>query len=166
MKNLNHIFRIVPLTLIMVLMATAVCFAEKPDISSDAQRFDFSTMRYVLDGHVKVKWSDRVITADHAQVSIPSLEVWAQGNIELHQDDIYFRGDVLHVLGSSDTANITGNARFERDELKISADKASFNWDTKLADFYDNVLLEDESDSTKYSHVQYNVVSKEFTTKE
>ena len=81
-------------------------------------------MRYVLDGHVKVKWNDRIITADHAQVSIPSLEVWAQGNIELHQDDIYFRGDDLHVLGSSDTANITGNARFERDELKISADKA------------------------------------------
>lgn len=166
MNSLKKLFHILSLTLFSLLVMSTVCFAEKPDIKSDSQRFDFSTMRYVLDGNVTVSWSNRVIKADHAQVSIATLEVWAQDNITLRQDDIFFRGDVLHVAGGSNSADINGNTLFERGDLKITADNASFSWDTKIADFKNNVKITEAGNTRKINHLQYNVITGEFILEE
>ncbi|MBQ9377924.1 MAG: organic solvent tolerance protein OstA [Schwartzia sp.] len=154
-------FRILSLVLFLLALSSTT-FAARPEISSDKQTFDFLSGRYLLDGNVCVKWPDRTITAEHAQVSLLTMEVWAQGNITLRQDDIFFRGDDLHVTGNSHTADINGNTRFERGDLTIQSNVASFNWDTKLAEFSENVVRILAGEKKEFSRLVYNVITKEF----
>ena len=146
---------------LLLLSLSATAFAARPEITSDKQTFDFFSGRYLLDGNVCVKWPNRTITADHAQVSLLSMEVWAQGNITLREDDIFFRGDDLHVTGNSHTADIKGNTFFERGDLAVKSDAASFNWDTKLAEFSENVEFTLAGKKKNLSRLVYNVVTGE-----
>ena len=156
----SKLFRILFFAFLLVSLS-ATAFAAKPEISSDKQTFDFFSGRYLLDGNVRVKWPDRTITADHAQVSLLSMEVWAQGNITLKEADIFFRGDDLHVTGNAHTADIKGNTLFERGDLSVKSDAASFNWDTKLAEFTENVEFTSAGKKKKLSRFVYNVVTGE-----
>ena len=76
-----RLLRIFLLTLLLAAFSSVVAFAERPEVSADHQSFDVATMRYLLDGNVTVRFKDRIITADHAQVSLATLEVWAQDHI-------------------------------------------------------------------------------------
>ena len=127
--------RIVTLTVFLTLALSAVAFAERPEVSADRQSFDVATMRYLLDGHVTVRFPERTITADHAQVNLVTMEVWAQDHIRLVEGDILFTGKTLYVKGSERTAYLKDGADFTRSALAIRSDEATFNWDTKIADF-------------------------------
>lgn len=153
--------RIFLLTAFLTLAFSAVAFAERPEISADRQSFDVATMRYLLDGHVTVRFSARTITADHAQVNLITMEVWAQDHIRLVEGDILFIGKTLYVKGSERTAYLTDGADFTRSALAIRSDEATFNWDTKIADFTGNVRLTREDTEEKCAHVRYNVVTGE-----
>lgn len=153
--------RIFLLTAFLTLAFSAVAFAERPEISADRQSFDVATMRYLLDGHVTVRFSERTITADHAQVNLITMEVWAQDHIRLVEGDILFIGKTLYVKGSERTAYLTDGADFTRSALAIRSDEATFNWDTKIADFTGNVRLTREDTEEKCAHVRYNVVTGE-----
>ena len=141
--------RIFLLTLLLAAFSSVVAFAERPEVSADHQSFDVATMRYLLDGNVTVRFKERIITADHAQVSLATLEVWAQDHIRLVEGDILFTGQTLYV------------ANFERSALAIRSDEAQFNWDTKIADFTGKVQLKQEDTTRKLQHVRYNVVTGE-----
>ena len=153
--------RIFLLTAFLTLAFSAVAFAERPEVSADRQSFDVATMRYLLDGHVTVRFSERTITADHAQVNLITMEVWAQDHIRLVEGDILFIGKTLYVKGSERTAYLTDGADFTRSALAIRSDEATFNWDTKIADFTGNVRLTREDTEEKCAHVRYNVVTGE-----
>lgn len=158
--------RIFLLTAFLTLAFSAVAFAERPEVSADRQSFDVATMRYLLDGHVTVRFSERTITADHAQVNLITMEVWAQDHIRLVDGDILFIGKTLYVKGSERTAYLTGGADFTRSALAIRSDEATFNWDTKIADFTGNVRLTREDTEEKCAHVRYNVVTGEVLSTE
>lgn len=158
--------RIFFLTAFLLLTASAVAFAERPEISADHQAFDVPSMRYLLDGHVTVRFKERTITADHAQVNLATLEVWAQDHIRLVEGDILFVGKTLHVKGGEKTAYLTDGADFTRSALAIRSDEAAFNWDTKIAEFIGHVRLTQEDTTEKYARVRYNVVTGEVLSKE
>ena len=151
------LLRITAFLLCLLLTTTGMALA-KPVITSDSSYLDVNTGRYILEGHVRVDTGSRVITADKAQVSIASLEVWGQGNITLVQDDIHFTGDRVYVNGNDHEATITGTADFERTGLSITSGSASFNWETKIADFYDHVTVTRGDQTSTSEHVSYNVI--------
>lgn len=153
--------RIFFLTAFFMMAVSAVAFAERPDISADHQSFDVATMRYLLDGHVTVRFKERTITADHAQVNLATLEVWAQDHIRLVEGDILFTGTTLHVKGREKTAYLTDGADFTRSALAIRSDEATFNWDTKIAEFTGHVRLTREDTTEKFARVCYNVITGE-----
>ena len=143
--------------LLLLLSITSLALA-KPVISSDSSYLDVNTGRYVLEGHVRVETGSRIITADKAQVSIASLEVWGQGHITLTQEDIHFTGNSVYVNGSDKEATIEGGTDFERTGLSITSDSAKFNWETKIADFYDNVTVRRGDETSTANHISYHVI--------
>ncbi len=163
--RIAHFFKSCVFALLLLLPA-ATAFAEKPDISCDRQTFDFMTGRYLLDGNVRVASKDRAVTADHAQVSLITQEVWAQGNVTLLQEGITFRGDDLYVEGRGHVAYLKNNILFERGDLTITADDVAFNWDTKIAECAGNITRIRAGEKRRLSRLVYNVATDEITEEE
>ncbi len=151
---------------LLLLLPAATAFAERPEITCDKQTFDIFTGRYLLDGHVRVSGKDRAVTADHAQVSLITQEVWAQGNVTLLQEGLTFRGDDLYVEGQAHVAHLKDNILFERDDLTIKADDVVFNWDTKIAECTGRITRILNGKKKKLSRLIYNVATGEIVSEE
>lgn len=151
---------------LLLLLPTATAFAERPEITCDKQSFDIFTGRYLLDGNVRVSGKDRAVTADHAQVSLITQEVWAQGNVTLLQEGYTFRGEDLYVEGKGHIAHLKEKILFEHGDLTIKADDVVFNWDTKLAECTGNVTRTLAGKKKKLSRLVYNVATEEIVSEE
>ena len=151
---------------LLLLLPAATAFAEQPDISCDKQTFDIFTGRYLLDGNVRVSEKDRAVTADHAQVSLITQEVWAQGNVTLLQEGYTFRGEDLYVEGRGHVAHLKQDILFERGNLTIKADDVVFNWDTKIAECTGNVTRILAGEQKNLSRLVYNVATEEIVSEE
>lgn len=152
-------YRILFISLLMFCLLTglAVAAPAKPIITADKTYFDINTGLYVLKGNVYIEARGRIITAGIARVSISSLEVWGSGGVTVTQGDIYFTGDSVYVYGMQDRAVIDGGVTFKRTGLAISADKAEFNWKSKLGVFSGNVNITQGDQSWKADTLNYNV---------
>lgn len=150
-------FNLILIFFAVFMLLASTCLAAKPIIESDSNYFDVNTGKYYLEGNVYVKTGRREITADKAQVSVTSLEVWAQGNIKLIQDGILFTGQDLYVVGRRSTAYIKGGIDFERDGLSITADAGEFNWDTKVAVFNGNVKMTNGDETSTTDTLSYDM---------
>ena len=144
--------------LCLFMLLPALCHAA-PDIKYNKQHFDPIRGIYYLEGNVSVTVGSRVISADKAQVEMYSIEVHAQGNIHLQQDNIDFYGDTVDVYGSRKTAEVNGHLNFTQGDVAITSDSGIFNWDTKNAVFTGNVNVTTPTGSIKADKVVYNVVS-------
>ena len=151
---------------LLLLLPTTTALAGRPDISCDKQTFDIFTGRYLLDGHVRVAEKDRAVTADHAQVSLITQEVWAQGNVTLLQEGYTFRGEDLYVEGSGHVAHLKQDILFERGNLTIKADEVVFNWDTKIAECTGNITRILAGEKKNLSRLVYNVATDEIVSEE
>ncbi|MBR1759700.1 MAG: organic solvent tolerance protein OstA [Schwartzia sp.] len=164
-KKTAKLFRLALFALLFLLPA-ATAFAERPEITCDKQTFDIFTGRYLLDGNVRVAGKGRAVTADHAQVSLITQEVWAQGNVTLLQEGYTFRGEDLYVEGNSHVAHLKEKILFERGDLTIRADDVVFNWDTKIAECTGNVTHVLAGKKKKLSRLVYNVATEEIVSEE
>lgn len=153
-------FRSFILTFVFMLSMISTSFAAMPEISSDSRYFDFSSGCFVLDGNVVVKTDDRVIEADKARVSLTTKEVWADGNIYLEEpgQQIKFTGGNLYAADETKTVSIKGNVKFERPDITIKAERCSFNWKTKIAEFDNLVEVTKDGKVDVYDVVHYNVI--------
>ena len=150
--------KIVLIFLLVFLVLTSTSFAApKPVIKADKTYFDINSGLYVLKGNVYIEVKNRIITANLAKVSLGSLEVWGSGGVVVIQDDITFTGDSVYVYGTQDKAEIDGGITFNRTGLSISADKAEFNWRTKLGVFTGNVKITQDGNTKTADTVTYNV---------
>jgi len=149
--------RILWCALLLLFAFLPAAFAAQPEITADSSYLDINTGRYVLVGHVKIVTPDRTFSADRAQVSIDSMEVWGEGSISVQQKDITFTGDKVYARDKDKTARITGHADFRRTGLIIQADEASYQWETKAADFRGNVTLLHNGRETKADHLRYDL---------
>lgn len=157
------------LSLLMVLTVVGTFFfptenasAARPVISADNKTLDVLTGCYVLTGNVRVEIGQRIITADKATVNLLAMEVLGEGNINLSsaEDDITFSGDRVTVIGPDKTATVTGSAVFTQGETNITADSASYNWQTKLAVFSQNVCLTLNGTRTNHDSLTYHVINR------
>lgn len=165
MARIKRIF----ISLLMFLAISGIFFlpaedasAARPSISADNKTFDILTGRYVLTGNVRVEIGQRVITADKAAVNLLSMEVVGEGHINLssEEDDITFSGDRVTVIGPEKTAYVAGNTSFKQGETIITADNASYNWQTKLAVFSQNVCLTLNGNRTNHDSLTYHVINR------
>jgi lipopolysaccharide export system protein LptA len=140
-----------------VIVAGTSLVSANPIIRADQTYFDINTGLYILKGNVYIEVKDRIITAGMARVSVSSLEVWGSGGIKVTQGDISFTGDSVYVYGSQDTAKIDGGVNFSRTGLSIHANKAEFNWKTKVGVFTGNVTITQNGRSWTTDSVRYNV---------
>lgn len=157
---MKRVFKSFLLTFVFMLGMIGTSFAAMPDISSDSKYFDFSSGCFVLDGNVVVKTDDRTIQADKARVSLATKEVWADGNIYLEEPryEIKFTGGNLHAADDTKTAEIKGNVEFIRPDITIKAERCSFNWKTKIAEFDNLVEVTRNGKVEVYDVVHYNVI--------
>jgi len=146
--------------LCLFMLFPTLCLAA-PDIKYNKQHFDPIRGIYYLEGNVSVTVGNRVISADKAQVEMYSIEVHAQGNIHLQQDDIDFYGDTVDVYGSQKTAEVKGNLNFTQGKTSITSDSGVFNWDNKNAVFTGNVTVTTPNGSMKADKIVYNVITHE-----
>lgn len=136
--------------------------AARPSISADSKYLDITTGCYVLTGNVRVEIGQRIITADKATVNVLTMEVQGQGHISLvsSEDDITFSGDSVTVIGRENTAIVVGHADFKQGNTIITSGKASYSWETKLAEFSQQVSLTLEGNRTKHDRLTYNVIDR------
>jgi lipopolysaccharide export system protein LptA len=148
--------KILFLCLALLIFISNISFADMPTIKADQQYFDISAGVQVLSGHVYIAHNNRIVTAGEAKTNM--VEVWASGGVTFAQDDINFSGESLYVYFPSSTAQISGNVKLSRPNLEISAGKAEFNWDSKIAVFSGNVNIVQNGNSRSADSVRYNVV--------
>ncbi|MCE5287447.1 MAG: LptA/OstA family protein [Pelosinus sp.] len=140
----------------LLILISNISFAAMPTITADKQYFDISAGMHVLSGHVYIAHNNRVVTAGEAKTNM--VEVWASGGVTFVQDDINFSGDSLYVYFPSSSAQISGNVKLSRTNLEISANKADFNWDSKIAVFSGNVNVVQNGNCWSADSVHYNVL--------
>jgi len=143
--------------LALFLLPNVAWAAAKPIIKADQTYFDINTGLYVLKGNVYIEARGRIITASMARVNVTSLEVWGSGGVTVTQDDIYFTGDSVYVYGLQDRATIDGGVTFRRTGLAVNADRAEFNWKTKLGVFTGNVKVVQDDKTWTTDSLTYNV---------
>lgn len=136
----------------------------KPIIKADKTYYDVDTGVYILSGNVYVGVGDRIITAGQAKASLGSMEVWGSNGITLSQGDIYLKADSVYVIGSQNKAVIEGSVTFARSNLTVVADKAEFDWKTKLGVFSGNVQVHQAERGWQGAYATYNAVTGELTT--
>ncbi|MDR1701780.1 MAG: organic solvent tolerance protein OstA [Sporomusaceae bacterium] len=150
------------ITMLFFIFALTSAHAAKPNITADKTYYDYNTGLYILEGNVRVEVRNRLITAQSAKVSVSSMEVWAAGGIFFQQDDISFTGGNLYVYGGKQLAKIDGGANYSAPNLKISADRGEYNWDSKIAVFSGNVTVNENGTVRQADTVCYNMVTKSF----
>lgn len=143
-----------------ILSATV---SAKPIIKADKTYYDVNTGLYVLSGNVYVEVGDRSITAGQAKVSLSLMEVWGSNGITLSQGDIYLKADSVYVIGTQNKAVMEGTVIFKRPDLTVVADKAEFDWKTKVGVFNGNVQIEQVENNWRGASATYNVVTGEIT---
>ena len=162
-----RILKISLFMLVVMLISTCTVAFASPKVTADKTTFDILTGTYKLDGNVRVETNRFTVTADHAQVNLSSFEVWAQNNINCvyNQDGtapMNFSGDDLYGSWNDKTITVKGGTEFKTGSLVIKADKTSFNWDTKIADFTSNVVVTQDGKTKTYDQVKYNVAENKF----
>lgn len=148
--------------LVCVLMLSMVGVSSASvSVTSDSKYFDISSGCFVLEGNVLVKTDTRTIGADKARVNLVTKEVWANGNVyvEEPQEEIKFKGGSVYASDELKTAIIKGDAILERPDITIQAEKCSFNWRTKIAEFSGLVKVHQDGKTNVYDVIQYDVIN-------
>lgn len=148
--------------LVCVLMLSMVGISSASvSVTSDSKYFDISSGCFVLEGNVLVKTDTRTIGADKARVNLVTKEVWANGNVyvEEPQEEIKFKGGSVYASDELKTAIIKGDAILERPDITIQAEKCSFNWRTKIAEFSGLVEVRQDGKTNVYDVIQYDVIN-------
>ena len=136
--------------LVCVLMLSMVGVSSASvSVTSDSKYFDISSGCFVLEGNVLVKTDTRTIGADKARGNV---------YVEEPQEEIKFKGGSVYASDELKTAIIKGDAILERPDITIQAEKCSFNWRTKIAEFSGLVEVHQDGKTNVYDVIQYDVI--------
>lgn len=145
----------------MLMLSMVGVSSASVSVTSDSKYFDISSGCFVLEGNVLVKTDTRTIGADKARVNLVTKEVWANGNVyvEEPQEEIKFKGGSVYASDELKTAIIKGDAILERPDITIQAEKCSFNWRTKIAEFSGLVEVRQDGKTNVYDVIQYDIIN-------
>ena len=79
--------------------------------------------------------------------------------MEEPQEEIKFKGGSVYASDELKTAIIKGDAILERPDITIQAEKCSFNWRTKIAEFSGLVEIRQDGKTNVYDVIQYDVIN-------
>lgn len=148
--------------LFTLLMLPSVCFADFT-VNSDSKEFNIITGTYNLVGNVVVQFpaqgSTMTITGDRAIVQMYQQELHANNNITLAWDGLNFSCNAVDVYHTQRTAYLTGNLVFDANGHHITSNEGQYNWQTKIAVFSGNVVVDN---TPKSGSVSYNLKSNSF----
>ncbi|MCR4401205.1 MAG: hypothetical protein NUW12_00245 [Firmicutes bacterium] len=120
--------RIALLAVLVALAApwtVAMAAGEKVVVTADKKvTIDFDSDITVLEGNVKITYSDVVITAERAEVKDRKIAT-ITGNVRLVQPDIVLTGDVLTAHISEKRVVVEGGVTLTKDEEKSGSTGAS-----------------------------------------
>ncbi|WP_196603951.1 LptA/OstA family protein [Pectinatus haikarae] len=156
-------------TLVLIMLFYTCAASASPKITADNTNFDILSGTYKLTGNVRVETDKFLVTAGAAQVNLTSFEVWAQKNIKCvyggndsGSSVINFSGSDLYGSWRTKTIIVKGGTDFSCENLFVKADQTSFNWETKIADFSGNVIVQQDGKTEKYDEIKYNLNEKKF----
>lgn len=145
-----------------LLMLPAVCFADFT-VSSNAKEFNIITEVYNLTGNVVVQFpaqgSTMTITGDKAIVQMYQQELHGDGNITLAWNGLKFACDKVDVYHTQRTAYLKDRLVFDANGHHITSDQGQYNWQTKIAVFSGNVIVDNVS---KNGDVKYSFKDNSF----
>lgn len=154
------------LAFVPCMLRADVCHADiMPTVTSDSRDYSIVNGTYTLDGNVKAEWAIRsnqiYIGGDYVQVRMYALEAVGEGNIFCRYGDISVKCDSVFACHEYQSAFLTGSVVFHKGNLEVSSDKATYCWDTKIADFQGNVKV---NGVPKGDQVLYNVDDEKFVS--
>ena len=167
------LLKILPLLMLLICLIPARTFAEMPKIEAGQQYFDVFKGYFVLKDKVRVEINNHgrtmIIAANEAKVNVPAQKCWAEGNVKLTHNQETFSCDSAYMQWKTKTAEVVGNVKFNSNKvMSVTAEKAIFNWDEKIVDFYDNIKIKGDKNlklekglkikKKVYSHIRYNVI--------
>jgi len=146
--------------LVLATLLTNIAFAAVPIITADNQYFDVNSGLHVLSGNVRIEHKGRIITAGEAKTNL--VEIWGSGGVTFTQGDLYFTGNTVYVYFPNHKAQISDGVTLSYAELKITADKVDFDWNSKIAAFSGNVNILQDGNSRSADTANYNVITRLF----
>ena len=145
--------------LLLALNATALA---APNFSFDSYNLDFAAGRCIFDGNIRIVANGCTFQADHAEVDLATaLKYLKNGSFDAQSGGLKLTGDKAHVIGKTHEAAVDGNVRLERPKFTIQADRGLFNWDSQIAQFDDNVRIQQGKREIKAEHAFYDVARDE-----
>lgn len=166
------LLKILPILLALMIIPCQ-SFAEMPEITAGQTYFDVFKGHYVLKDNVRVVMNNHgltaTITANEARVNVVQQKCWALGNVNFSHVDYELKCDNAYLQWQTKTAELVGGIDFKgKKSVAVTSEKATFNWENKVADFYGEVKVTAEKDlqfeegltledGVVYEHVRYNV---------
>ncbi len=133
-----------------------------PVIEAQEKSFNIFSLVYTLKGDVHIRHKNRAIRSDFAEYKLTSQEVKARGNIEFSDNNFSATCDELYAPTRADRVDLIGNVTFQKGNITVHADRASFNWKSKIATFEGNVNANHNGEIKDSQYLQYNVATGQF----
>ena len=162
--------RILPIILLLLLIPIKT-FADAPEISYGQSTFNFLKGYYILKDNVTFSMNNGgfkgTIRADEAKISLITQKCLATGKVALTHESMNLTCEEAFASFNEKNVIVAGNVKFDsKENLKITADKATYDWGARVADFYGKVKIKPEKNFSAdknlnpketYAHVRYNV---------
>lgn len=161
------------LVLLALMIVPCRSFADMPEITAGQTYFDVFKGHYVLKDNVRVVMNNHglkaTVTANEARVNVVAQKCWALGNVNFSHVDYNLKCENAYLQWQTKTADLVGGIDFKgKENVAVTSNTATFNWEEKIADFYGDVrviaekgLQFDEGltleDGVAYAHIRYNV---------
>lgn len=149
--------------LILCLFATICSAADNnaPIINAKNKKFNVFTATYILDGNVYIQHKTRSVTADYAEYSLMTQQVKARGNIVFNDGDFSASCQSLVAYINEENVDLIDNVTFKQHKLKITAQTANFNWQSKISIFKGDVKINNNGKRNNSRLAIYNVLTND-----
>ncbi len=166
----------------LLLLVPGKSFAEMPDVTAGKIDFDILQGKYFLEKNVFVKVDNHgftaTVAADKAEISMVTKTCIAEGNVTFTHGNFSLACKKAFADWNDKKVDAQGKVKFiDKNIVNVNSEKATFSLDEKIIDFTGKVEIKPEKNfkpsetftpdkKKKYSHVRYNIETKEFSQPE
>ncbi len=116
-----------------------------------------------LEGHVRLKHQEVILSCDSALVYDDSNVVEAYSNVELNQGDtLFLYGDYIRYDGDRRTAFVEGNVRLRDPHSQLTTDRLNVDLNTNVGYYLTGGVIEDDSSRIESRKGYYYSNSKNY----
>ena len=120
-----------------------------------------------LEGHVKLKHQEVILSCDSALVYDNSNIVEAYSNVELNQGDtLFLYGDFIRYDGDRRKALVTGHVRLQDQRSQLTTDRLDVDLNTNIGYYLTGGVIEDDSTRIESVRGYYHSDTKDYYFKD